>query len=105
MAGHINLGYDDNAAFVRVSLQFRALLLRVIQSWLARHVCGGVQCGISFHFEAESLVLRKMPMEGVYFKTCQKVYFLFEFVDADEGTPHVVQIAAQLECRPVPDCA
>ena len=99
VAGHVYLGDDDEAALGSVSLQFGALLLRVVLAGEARHRGGAVELRKDLGLKAEALVVGEVPMEDVHLEARQQVDFLLQFLEADEGAPDIVHEATELEGR------
>ena len=103
VAGHVDFGNDGHAALCRVGFEFLALLLRVVAAGVARHIGRGGELRISLYLKAPCKFLRQMPVEHVYLEAREHIDFVFQFVEGNERTPHVVHETAHLEGRPVRD--
>ena len=101
VAGHVDFGDDGHTALGGVVHQLAALVLGVELSGIARHVLGGGELRIGFHFKTPGEFLGEMPMEDVHLETGEVVNFALEFIKTQERASHVVHETAHLEGGPV----
>ena len=101
VAGHVDFGNDGHAALSRISLQLATLFLRVIVAGVANHVFVGRELRVSFHLKAPGQLLRQVPVEDVHLEARQLVDFVFQLIEGNERTAHIVHEATHLEGGPV----
>ena len=99
MAGHVELRHHADAAIMRVRDEVANLILGI------KHAIGPRlrQLGKSLAFDAESLVIRKMPVEDIHLHRSHSVDVALEHVDGNEMAAHIDQQAAPREARLVID--
>src|SRR5260221_11550844 len=86
VARHIELGYDANPAVARIRDQFADFILRVVEPVRTQ----GVQLRKFFALGAESLILRKVPVEDVHLHRFEAVEIALEDIERNKmaGTAH-----------------
>src|SRR5258708_20315058 len=80
VARHIELGYDANPAVARIRDQFADFILRVVQPVRTQ----GVQLRKFFALGAESLILRKVPVEDVHLHRFEAVEIALEDIERNK---------------------
>src|SRR5258707_12836520 len=80
VARHIELGYDANPAVARIRDQFADFILRIVQPVRTQ----GVQLRKFFALGAESLILRKVPVEDVHLHRFEAVEIALEDIERNK---------------------
>src|SRR5260221_4827118 len=89
-ARHSELGYGANPAVARIPDQFADFILRVVQPVRTQ----GVQLRKFFALGAESLILRKVPVEDVHLHRFEAVEIALEDIERNKVAGDVVHPSA-----------
>ena len=101
MSGHVYLGNDGHTALGSVGLYLPALLLRVVLAGIARGMgCIG-ELRKGFDLEPPRQFFGQMPVKDIHLEPGQSVYLVLQFVDGQEGAPHIVHESPNLKGGPV----